>query len=635
MNEYREDVLSLIETPSDVKKLNRSQLKDLAKEIRGLIIDVTTQNGGHLASSLGTVELTLALHRVFDLPEDSIVWDVGHQTYAHKILTHGKAGFATLRQKGGLSGFSRPDESEYDAFVSGHASNSVSAALGLLEGKRLRGDSSKVVAVIGDGALTGGMTFEGFNHAGFLNRDLIVVLNDNAMSIGKNVGALSSHTLRSPISSVLTGFAVSSFFFKIRYAVDRLLPRIPLVGRFIFHLRKRLRNALKALLLKENLFGNFGFVYVGPIDGHNEQRLEKILRRVKKLPLPVLVHVVTKKGKGLPEAEADPTHYHGIAGHSGGKQMSAPVSAGKSYTRCFSEWMTEAGDRVTNLVGISAAMAEGAGLAEFREKYPDRFYDTGITEEHAVTFAAGLAKAGIRPVAAIYSTFMQRAVDQVIHDTAIQRLPVIFVLDRAGLVGGDGETHQGIFDVSIYRPVPYLDMLLPSTQNQLRQMLDYAVTADHPVMIRIAKDICPESTEDEVPFEPGRGAFVRNTPGADLLIISCGALLSRTASAVKTATASGCSADLYDLRSLKPFDEHYFLSMVKQYRCVLLFEDAVAAGGAGESLAPLFLKPDMPEYRFFGLPSCFPLHASREELLEEYGLSADAMAKTIVEMCQP
>ena len=629
MKEYKEDVLSLIGTPSDVKKLNRYQLKDLAKELRSLIIDVTTRNGGHLASSLGTVELTLALHRVFDLPEDSIVWDVGHQTYAHKILTHGKTGFATLRQKGGLSGFSRPDESEYDAFVSGHASNSVSAALGLLEGKRLQGDSSKVVAVIGDGALTGGMTFEGFNHAGFLNRDLIVVLNDNAMSIGKNVGALSSHTLRSPISSVLTGFAVSSFFFKVRYTVDRLLPRIPLVGRFVFHLRKRLRNALKALLLKENLFGNLGFVYVGPIDGHNEQRLEKILRRVKKLPLPVLVHVVTKKGKGLSEAEADPAHYHGVSGRSAGKRISQTVAPGKSYTSCFSEWMTETGSRVKNLVGISAAMAEGAGLAEFRERYPDRFYDTGITEEHAVTFAAGLAKTGVRPVVAIYSTFMQRAVDQVIHDTAIQRLPVIFVLDRAGLVGGDGETHQGIFDVSIYRPVPYLDMLLPSTRTQLRQMLDYALAADHPVMLRIAKDLCPEPAADEAPFEPGRGAFAVETAGADRLIISCGALLPQATAAAKAAAASGTPADVYDLRSLKPFDTDYFLSVAAKYRKVLLFEDASAAGGAGEALAPLFLRPRMPEYRFYGLPSCFPLHASREELLEEFGLSVEAMTEAV------
>lgn len=631
MKEEKKDVLSLIETPSDIKKLNRRQLKDLAKELRSLIIDVTTRNGGHLASSLGAVELTLALHRVFRLPEDSVVWDVGHQTYAHKILTHGKTGFATLRQKGGLSGFSRPDESEYDAFVSGHASNSISAALGLLEGKRLQGKSSKVVAVIGDGALTGGMTFEGFNHAGFLNRDLIVVLNDNAMSIGKNVGALSSHTLRSPISSVLTGFAVSSFFFKVRYAVDRLLPRVPLVGRFVFHLRKRLRNALKALLLKENLFGNLGFVYVGPIDGHNEHRLEKIFRRVKKIPLPVLVHVITKKGKGLPEAEADPTHYHGVAGRSRNSQSLASASAVKSYTACFSDWIAEAGGRVSNLVGISAAMAEGSGLAEFREKFPNRFYDTGITEEHAVTFAAGLAKSGCRPVVAIYSTFMQRAVDQVIHDTAIQKLPVIFVLDRAGLVGGDGETHQGIFDVSIYRPVPYLDILLPSTQNQLRQMLDYALTVTHPVMIRIAKDICPPSAVDEVPFEPGRGAFVFRGAEADCLIISCGALLPNAVKAAGAAAALGVPADVYDLRSLKPFDTDAFLSAVKNYKRVLLFEDAVTAGGAGEALAPLFLKPDMPEYRYYGLPSCFPQHATRDELLEEFGLSAEAMTGIVTE----
>lgn len=632
MKKNEKDVLSCIETPSDVKKLNRRQLRDLAQELRSLIIDVTTRNGGHLASGLGTVELTLALHRVFDLPEDLIVWDVGHQTYSHKILTHGKATFVTLRQKGGLSGFCRPEESCYDAFISGHASNSVSAALGLLEGNRLLGKSAKVVAVIGDGALTGGMTFEGFNHAGFLKKDLIVVLNDNQMSIGKNVGALSSHTLRSPISSFLTGLSVSFPFCKIRNGVDWFLLRLPLFGRFIFHLRKRIRNALKALFLKENLFGNLGFVYVGPIDGHNERRLETIFRRVKKLPFPVLVHVVTKKGKGLSEAEADPVFYHGVAGNGAKKSDSVVVQ--KSYTRCFSEWMTESGSRIPNLVAVSAAMTEGCGLSEFQKKFPNRFYDTGITEEHAVTFAAGLAKAGLRPVVAIYSTFMQRSVDQVIHDVAIQKLPVTFVLDRAGLVGGDGETHQGIFDISLYRCVPSLDILLPSTQKQLSQMLDYAVSQEHPVMIRIAKETCPESAADEPPFEPGKGAVVfkpeRSLPSSQLLI-SCGALLSRAVAAAKAASAKGCLTDVYDLRSLKPFDEAAFTAAVGGYKRVLLFEDAAATGGAGEALASLFLAENRPEYRFYGLPQRFPLHASREELLEEFGLSARAIEKKLLE----
>ena len=615
------DVLSLIKTPSDVKKLNRRQLKALAEELRALIIGVTTRNGGHLASGLGVVELTLALHRVFSLPSDSIVWDVGHQTYVHKILTHGKEAFLSLRRKGGLSGFSRPDESRYDAFVSGHASNSISAALGLLEADRLAGRKNKTVAVIGDGALTGGMTFEGFNHAGFLKRDLIVVLNDNAMSIGKNVGALSSHTRKSFISSIITGFGVCAPVFHIRYAADRFLPRIPIIGRFLFHLRKRILNALKALFLKENLFSNFGFVYVGPIDGHNEARLEKILKRVKRLPVPTVVHVLTKKGKGLPEAEADPARYHGVAG-SGAE---TPSVSGKSYTTCFSEWMVQAAERCGDLVGISAAMTEGCGLAPFAARFPERFYDTGITEEHAVTFAAGLAKGGRHPVVAIYSTFMQRAVDQVIHDTAIQDLPVIFVADRAGLVGGDGETHQGIFDVSIYRSVPRLEIFMPSTEGVLRSVLDYALASSHPVLIRLAKDVCPPSAPDEEPFVPGRGAFAVLRKNSEQLVISCGALLPHCLRAAEEATRKGFATDVYDFRSLKPFDADFFLDAVKNYDRVFLFEENMSFGGVGEALAPLFAGRLKPRFEAHGLPQCFPQHASRRELLDEFGLSAEAM----------
>ena len=615
------DVLSLIKTPSDVKKLNRRQLKALAEELRALIIGVTARNGGHLASGLGVVELTLALHRVFSLPTDSVVWDVGHQTYAHKILTHGKEAFLSLRRKGGISGFARPQESPFDSFVSGHASNSISAALGLAEAARLTGRKSKTVAVIGDGALTGGMTFEGFNHAGFLKRDLIVILNDNAMSIGKNVGALSSHTRKSFISSVVTGIGVCAPVFRCRYAADRFLPRIPVVGRFLFHLRRRVQNALKALFLKENLFSNFGFVYVGPIDGHNEARLEKILKRVKRLPVPTVVHVLTKKGKGLPEAEADPARYHGVAGSG----ETAPPSAGKSYTACFSEWMTETAERRSDLVGISAAMTEGCGLAPFADRFPHRFYDTGITEEHAVTFAAGLAKGGLRPVAAIYSTFMQRAVDQVIHDTAVQDLPVIFVLDRAGLVGGDGETHQGIFDVSIYRSVPRLEIFMPSTEGVLRSVLDYALSSTHPVLIRLAKDVCPPSAADEEPFVPGRGAFAARRKGARQVAVSCGALLPHCLKAAEAASAKGFATDVYDFRSLKPFDAEFFLNAVRPYERVVLFEEEMSFGGVGEALAPLFAGRLKPRFEAHGLPQCFPQHASRRELLDEFGLSAEAM----------
>ena len=615
------DVLSLIKTPSDVKKLNRRQLKALAEELRALIIGVTARNGGHLASGLGVVELTLALHRVFSLPTDSVVWDVGHQTYAHKILTHGKEAFLSLRRKGGISGFARPQESPFDSFVSGHASNSISAALGLAEAARLTGRKSKTVAVIGDGALTGGMTFEGFNHAGFLKRDLIVILNDNAMSIGKNVGALSSHTRKSFISSIITGFGVCAPVFHIRYAADRFLPRIPIIGRFLFHLRRRVQNALKALFLKENLFSNFGFVYVGPIDGHNEARLEKILKRVKRLPVPVVVHVLTKKGKGLPEAEADPARYHGVAGSG----ETAPPSAGKSHTACFSEWMTETAERRSDLVGISAAMTEGCGLAPFADRFPHRFYDTGITEEHAVTFAAGLAKGGLRPVAAIYSTFMQRAVDQVIHDTAVQDLPVIFVLDRAGLVGGDGETHQGIFDVSIYRSVPRLEIFMPSTERVLRSVLDYALSSTHPVLIRLAKDVCPPSAADEEPFVPGRGAFAARRKGARQVAVSCGALLPHCLKAAEAASAKGFATDVYDFRSLKPFDAEFFLNAVRPYERVVLFEEEMSFGGVGEALAPLFAGRMRPRFEAHGLPQRFPQHASRAELLEEFGLSAEAM----------
>ena len=495
MNEHY-PLLSRVSHPEDLKALPESDLAELAAEIRDYIIKTVSRNGGHLASNLGVVERTLALHRVFSSPKDKLIWDVGHQCYTHKILTGRRDLFPTIRRFGGLSGFPKPAESPHDIVETGHSSTSISEALGLLVGERLQGRGGKVVAVIGDGALTGGNALEGLNQAGHLARDLVLVVNDNAMSINKNVGAIASY---------LSRLTTTSLYQSLKRLVDDTIKRIPVVGEDLKYLMQQLEKGARAVILPETLFSDFGFLYVGPIDGHNMAQLTHVLRNARRLDKPVVVHVKTVKGKGYAPAELDPANYHGVSAFSvvDGK---LEKKQNPTYTEAFSEALVEMAERDDRIVAISAAMTESTGLSPFQLRFPSRFFDVGITEQHAVTFAAGLARSGLRPVVAVYSTFMQRAVDQVIHDLALPRLPVVLAMDRAGLVGEDGETHHGVFDICLLRSVPGLTIVAPASRGELRLMLDYALKQGAPIAIRYPKSPCGAEHEPLAgPLVAGRG----------------------------------------------------------------------------------------------------------------------------------
>ncbi|MDR0487317.1 MAG: 1-deoxy-D-xylulose-5-phosphate synthase, partial [Treponema sp.] len=478
--EHPPPLLSKINSPQDLKKLKFRDLYRLAEELREQIVSTVARNGGHLSSNLGVVELSIALHRVFNSPEDKIVWDVGHQCYAHKMLTGRFGDFSSLRKSGGLSGFPKRDESPHDAFNTGHASTSISAALGLLAAERALGGSGHTIAVIGDGALSGGLAFEALSHAGHLGLPLIVILNDNKMSISPNVGGLSKY---------LSRLSMKAKYQVFRRHFDEMAKKIPFVGESFFGLVLRLKRAVKAVFYTDNFFVDLGFEYVGPIQGHNIQALTSVLEDVRQLNRPVVIHVITRKGKGYGLAEDDPGNYHGVGSFSPDGGIS-PAGSGmrKSFTEAFSGALLAAAGRDKRVTALTAAMEKGTGLSAFRAAFPGRFYDVGIAEEHAITFAAGLAARGLKPVAAIYSTFIQRSVDQFIHDAALQKLPVILALDRAGFVPNDGETHQGLFDIAIFRSVPNTAILSPASESDLRLMLDWALDRNNgPVIIRYPK----------------------------------------------------------------------------------------------------------------------------------------------------
>ena len=479
-------MLENIKSPEDIKNFSQKELNQLIEELRKEILQVVSNNGGHLASNLGIVELTVALHRVFSSPKDAIVWDVSHQCYAHKLLTGRFNEFNTLRQKNGLSGFTNKSESEHDFFINGHSSTSISSALGLLTAWELNNKDGKVIAVIGDGALTGGMAFEGLCNAAQLNKNLIVILNDNQMSIDHNTGAVSRYLSRLAMTK-----GYQSFRYRVDKLVERAVEKTPSYGRHLDKLIFRLKRSLKGLLFTNNLFTDLGFEYVGPLNGHNEQMLENVLRKVKNLSHPVVVHVVTKKGKGYYPAENTPESYHGV----GPFRISdgfIEKSDALTFTKAFGNIILEQAEKNQKITAITAAMAQGTGLSEFSKKYPDRFFDVGIAEEHAVTFAGGLAVGGMIPVVCIYSTFIQRAIDQVIHDISIQNVHCVFMLDRAGAVPSDGITHQGIFDISLFRPIPNVKILTPVSAQDLQICFEWACEDKNPVVIRYPKNNCPQ-----------------------------------------------------------------------------------------------------------------------------------------------
>jgi len=662
-------LLDSIDSPEDLKKLGLAELKLLSAEIRERIIAVVGRNGGHLASNLGVVELTLAMHRVFDSPRDSIVWDVGHQSYAHKLVTGRREEFEGIRKSGGISGFPKRSESPHDAFDTGHASTSISIALGILEARRVLGPevggSGVAVAVIGDGALTGGMAFEALSHAGQLGLPLVVVLNDNKMSIAPNVGALSTYLSRLSATARYQG---------IRMRIDRFVKGLPLIGNALYERMVRGKRAVKAFLFKENLFSDLGFEYAGPIDGHNIPAMINVFREARALGKPVVIHVITRKGKGFDLAEENPSRYHGVAPtRCVDDEETGPVPF--TFTEAFSGAMQRRGCFDDRLVAVSAAMTTGVGLEAFKAACPGRLYDVGIAEEHAVTFAAGLASEGLRPVVALYSTFAQRAVDQILHDLALPCMPVVVALDRAGAVGEDGETHQGIYDIALFRSFPNLSILAPASAGELSLMLEWALDSRKPAILRYPKARCPcEEEAYAEPLIPGRGVFVRRS-GAETLLVALGGLVAPAVEAADTlnseaaaggsplfaaaaaggsplfaAAAAGGSppqaesageaplgllrsrggADVYSLRFVAPFAEEVFLEAVSPYARVLVVEDGVARGGIGEYLVSL-IATRLPRVAAAaaGFPAKPFAQASRDELLATAALDAEGIAARV------
>jgi 1-deoxy-D-xylulose-5-phosphate synthase len=616
-------IISGINNPEDLRALSAYKLEPLAAELRAMIMAVVAANGGHLASNLGVVELTIALHRVFHSPRDKIVWDVGHQCYAHKILTGRRDSFPSLRTWGGISGFPKRSESEHDIVGTGHASTAISSALGILVGQEQTGTRGRVVAVVGDGALTGGLALAGLNHAGHMRKKLIIVLNDNEMSIGRNVGALSSY---------LSGLTMTRLYQVFRREFDRTVEGLPVVGTKLMGIISRLKKGLKAVFFRESLFSDLGFEYVGPIDGHDMRRMIRIFRNLRNLDRPVVVHVTTRKGKGYPFAEENPTRYHGVAPFSlfDGKFEN---SSKLTYSEAFSRAMIRVASEDRRVVAVTAAMADGTGLQALKEASPARVFDVGIAEENAVTFAAGMALSGLRPVVAIYSTFMQRAVDQVIHDVAIPRLPVVFAVDRSGVVSGDGETHQGVFDVSLFSSIPGMTIVSPSCRGELEMFLRWSLSREGPVMIRYPKAVCgPELEELASPPEEGRGVFVRHHQ-SEVLLMSLGGILPEVLKAAHLLNLRGISADIYAARFVKPLDAEYLRKVLDLYEKAVLIEETVTRGGLGQAIAHILQERGSP-IRFYsiGVPDAFPPQGSRGELLRACGLDGESIARRVEEI---
>jgi len=619
--ESRERLLEKVEEPKDIRGLDIRQLELLAEEIRQEIIRTVAANGGHLASSLGVVELTIALHYVFETPKDILVWDVGHQTYAHKILTGRRRSFSTLRKFGGISGFPKREESPYDSFDVGHSGTSISAAVGMAEALSHQGLQGKVVAIIGDGSMTSGMAFEALNHLGSLDRDLIVILNDNEMSISPNVGALSSY-----LNRILTG----QLFTRFREDMKTFIRTLPGVGGSVSRLVKKWEEYAKGMITPGLLFEELGLKYVGPLDGHRMRPLVETLRNVKQLRGPILVHVVTKKGKGYLPAEKEPTKFHGVGPFDPATGRSLSQDTRPTYTSVFGSTLVKLASEDPRIVAITAAMPQGTGLEPFARLYPERFYDVGIAEQHAVTMAAGLAAKGMRPVVAIYSTFLQRAYDQVLHDVCLQNLPVVFAMDRAGLVGEDGPTHHGLFDLSYLRHIPNMVIMAPKDEAELQRMLKTALSLDGPSAIRYPRGAAlgVKLWEEEIPpLEIPRCEILRE--GEDLLVLAVGACVGPSLEAARLLEECGISSTVVNVRFVKPMDPE-IIELGAKIGNVLTVEENVLAGGFGSAFLER-LSEEAPRSQVkvarVGIPDTFVEHGTQNELRIKYGLDAPSIAE--------
>jgi 1-deoxy-D-xylulose-5-phosphate synthase len=620
-------VLDQIQTSFDVKKLDLWKLERLCREIREEILLTVSENGGHLASNLGVVELTAALHYVFDFPKDKLVWDVGHQSYAHKLLTGRKDRFHTLRQYGGISGFPKRDESLYDSFDSGHSGTSISSALGMVEARRLSGIEGRIIAVIGDGSMTAGLAFEGLNHTGHIKQDLIVILNDNEMSISPNVGALSSY-----LNRLMTGQFVNRF----RDDIKNFLETLPSIGKSVLRFAKQAEESLKGFLMPGLLFEELGMKYIGPIDGHRLDFLIETFQNIKKWKGPILVHVVTKKGKGYPPAEANPDRFHGVPPFNieTGELKSDSQKSPPTFTEIFGETLCQLAKENKQLIAITAAMQSGTGLEKFAKEYPDRFYDIGIAEQHAVTFAAGLALEGMKPVVTIYSTFLQRAYDQIVQDVCLQNLPVIFALDRGGIVGEDGPTHHGLFDFSYLRHIPNLIVMVPKDENEFQHMIKTATECPMPVAFRYprGKGMGLKREEPLQSIDIGKGEVLRE--GQDILIIAIGSTVYPSLRAAERLADVGIQAAVINSRFLKPLDANLLCDWAKRTGKVLTVEENVLQGGFGSAVLELFQEKGLIsiQVKRLGIPDIFVEHGPQALLREKYGIDENGIFKGVKEM---
>ena len=614
-------ILEKIKEANDVKKLSLSECEQLAQEIRDFLIQSLSETGGHLASNLGVVEMTIALHRFLHFPEDKLVWDVGHQAYTHKILTGRKEQFATLRKTGGLSGFPKRKESDCDAFDTGHSSTSISAGLGLVQARDLKGEDYQVVSVIGDGALTGGMAYEALNNAAELKKNFIIILNDNEMSITRNVGGMSSY---------LDHIRTAAPYTELKMGVTNALKKIPKVGDGMVDALHKTKSSIKQLVIPGMLFENMGLTYLGPVDGHDMRQLGKVLQEAKRKQGPVLVHVLTEKGRGYEPAMRHPARFHGAAPYE--IETGLPKSNGNpSYTDIFSTVMRKFGDREPDVVAVSAAMVPGTGLKRFGNMFPDRLFDVGIAEEHAVTFAAGLALGGLRPVVAIYSSFLQRAIDQILHDVCMQNLPVVFAVDRAGLVGSDGETHHGCFDLSYLSMMPNMTVIAPKNKWELSDMMKFAIRQNGPVAIRYPRGEAYTGLEEyRAPIEMGKAEVLEK--GKEIAILAVGNMVRTAVQVTENLRKKGYEPTLVNMRFVKPLDTELLDSIKEDHSLIVTMEENVKSGGFGEQVMTYYgSRMHGPAVRIVAIEDRFVPHGSVEDLMRQQQMDSDSVTERVLQ----
>ncbi len=616
-----------IKSPEDLKLLDNDELVSLSNELRQLIIERVSLNGGHLASNLGVIEMTIAMHYVYNTPEDRIIWDVGHQTYPHKILTGRYEQFHTLRQFGGISGFPKPVESQFDPYGTGHSSTSISAALGILEGRDRIGKDFKVIAVIGDGAMTGGMAFEGLNHAGHLKKDLTVVLNDNEMSISRNVGALSSYLTR-----IMSG----NLYRKLKKETKNFMEYIPKVGEHFSKLAQKTEDTLKYFFLPGILFEELGFNYIGPVDGHDIEKLINTFELIKDNTSPTLIHITTKKGKGYEFSEKNPCFFHGVGPFEPDTGEAIKNQENPSFSSLFGQSITEIAEKDPRVIAITAAMTEGTGLTGFSESFPERFYDVGIAEPHAVTFAAGLAVQGLRPIVAVYSTFLQRAYDQLVHDVCLQNLPVTFAIDRAGIVGEDGPTHQGLFDISYLRHIPNLTIGAPKNGYELKEMLKLSIRQDSPTAIRFPRGYITDEMEllSFGSLEYGKAEVMKE--GTDLAILAVGQTAFPAYRAAMKLEKENHSVCVVNMRYIKPIDTELLSALAQRGVPLLTVEENMLAGGFGSLILEYLnhIGANNAMVKCLGIPDAFVEHGRQDVLRNIYGLDEEGMYKAALSLIE-